>query len=428
MLRRVTITSMSIGITTPTGFRASGTTCGIKKSGKPDMALIVADRPCSVAGVFSTNRFPGAPVVLGRERVSNGIARAIVINSGIANDATGQQGLDNARQTARLTAELLTAAGSPVDAEAVLPSSTGVIGPQLPMDKVREGVRQLVDGLGRGGDADDAAARGIMTTDLVPKSAGEAVALGDGVIHMAGIAKGSGMIAPNMATMLAFLTCDADIHAAPLQAAVRAAVEASFNRISVDAHTSPSDTVLVLARPSGLHRRIEDEASPLFIPLREGLTRVCRDLAYKIIRDGEGATRVFRVRIEGAATEAAADAVGRAVVDSPLVKAAVHGSDPNWGRIITAIGNADAGFAADAVTLSISGGPHQGAPVTKPVTVFARNTPADPDTAQLATLQEAMQQPEVQMHISLGDGPVDVEWLGCDLSYDYVRINAEYTT
>lgn len=414
------------GITLPGGFLAAGGTAGIKASGKPDLALVVAQRPCTAAGVFTRNKLPGAHVTICKKHLQRGRARAILCNSGCANDATGQQGLKNAIQCCRWTAEQVNAAGlgagvEKIDPHEVLPASTGVIGPQLPMAKMRRGIAELAGRLKRGPGADDAAARAIMTTDLVPKTAVRRMRLGGKAVTVAGMAKGSGMIAPNMATMLVFITTDAAIRAVPLRAALRAAVAVSFNRISVDFHTSPSDTVLVLASGAAGNRPIARTFGRAFAGFQRVLTEVCRDLAYQIVKDGEGATKVFRVRVRGARNEAEADAIGRSVVNSPLVKTAVHGGDPNWGRIVTAAANAPAQLDPRLLSLRIGQG-------RAAVRVFLRGQPVEAKGRRRGALRRLMRAKEVVFDLDLGLGGADVEWLGCDLSRQYIAINADYTT
>lgn len=411
------------GLTAPKGFFAAGTTCGIKASGKPDMAMILSDRACAAAAVFTKNRLPGAPVQVGKRQLRDASARAIVVNSGIANDATGEQGVDNAITTCRLASEALRHAGHGVPPGEVVPSSTGVIGPQLPMDKIGRGVAQLVSKLARGPVADADAARGIMTTDLVPKAAERSLRLGGKTVRLGGIAKGSGMIAPNMATMLVFLTTDMNISAPLLQASLRDATAASFNRISVDGHTSPSDTVVVLANGAAGHRAPR-KGSKDHAAFTDALTDLCRDLAYQIIKDGEGATKVFRVHITGAKSEKEADRVGRMVIDSPLVKTAVHGGDPNWGRIVTAAANSGVALTPARLSLAIA----ETGKRDRAITVFDRGTPIELQKTQDRKLNAIMRKKDIGFVLDLGRGDVAVEWLGCDLSRQYITINADYTT
>ena len=428
-------------ITLPKGFRAAGTTCGIKPSGRPDMTLIVADQPCAAAAVFTKNRLPGAPVIAGKRHLRDGRAQAIVINAGVANDATGQQGIDNAITTCKLvTQELAEQHGLSLDTRDVVPSSTGVIGPQLPMDKITRGVTDLVKNLARGPKPDTDASRGIMTTDLTPKPGNVTFKLGNTTARLGGIAKGSGMISPNLATMLVFITTDAAISPAMLKLALKQATAASFNRISVDQHTSPSDTVAILASGLAGNRAIT-RPGKVFDLFTQKLTDLCNNLAYQIVKDGEGATRVFHVAVSGAKSQRHADQVGKAVVDSPLVKTAVHGSDPNWGRIVTAAGYSGAPINPDTLSLTIAGKTRPGTPgggtfgagasgagASGGVCVFKQGTPAELTTAEKHRLKAAMKQKDVYFNLDLGQGSAAATWLGCDLSREYIRINAEYTT
>ncbi len=314
----------------------------------------------------------------------------------------------------------------------VLVASTGVIGPQLPMDKIERGVRDMAAHLNAGPTADAAAARGIMTTDLTPKSAVHRFTLDGKRVTLGGIAKGSGMIAPNMATMLVFLTTDLAVERAPLRQALKAAVGESFNRISVDGHTSPSDMVLLLANGAAGNKPITAadlrSGGKRFRTLLEHLTALCRDLAYQIVADGEGATRIFRVKVRGAASVKDADAVGRVVVNSPLVKAAVHGGDPNWGRIVTAAANSSAALTPEKLSLALGAAGKSPAVAGKPITVFRKGAPVAMDKPTVKRLGRLMTAKEVIFHLDLGRGQAAADWLGCDLSKEYVRINAEYTT
>jgi glutamate N-acetyltransferase / amino-acid N-acetyltransferase len=416
--------NLSHGITWPRGFRAAGGTCGLKASGAPDLTLIVADGPCTAAGVFTTNALTSAPVNVGQRhlRATGGRVRAVICNSGNANASTGRAGEANALLMCALVAQRLGC--SPAE---VLPTSTGIIGRPLAMDKIAAGVKALAPRLAAGPAADKAAARGIMTTDLVPKVAARSITLGGKTVRLAGMCKGSGMIAPNMATMLAFITTDAAIAPGALRQALLAATAESFNRISVDQHTSPSDTCLVLASGLAGNRLIESPKSkvqsPKFGPLgafTAALTELCRDLAYQIVKDGEGATKVYRVRVVGAASIADADRIGRTIVDSPLVKTAVHGGDPNWGRITTAAGYSGAKIKPQAMTL------HIGAP--KGICVFRKGQPTPAGMNPPAALKKLMAAREVTFVVDIGLGSAAAEWLGCDLSRQYIAINADYTT
>ncbi|MEO0515344.1 MAG: bifunctional glutamate N-acetyltransferase/amino-acid acetyltransferase ArgJ [Planctomycetota bacterium] len=399
-------------ITVPRGFRAAGGTCGIKPSGKPDLALIVSDVPCATAAVFTTNKVKGAPVLVSRKHVRNGKARAIVCNSGTSNVATGEEGVRDAEAMCAATAGAL---GLKFPGE-VLVASTGVIGHRLPMGKVLPGIAGLAPKLARGQSADTAAADAILTTDLVRKTALRKFKLGGKDVALGGICKGSGMIAPNMATMLAFITTDAAIDPGMLKAALRYAVSQTFNRVSVDSDKSTSDSVMVLANGLAGHRVI-DAPGKNFNTLTQALTDLCRDLCEQLIWDGEGVTRVMRVRVSGAASERDADRVGRSVVDSPLVKTALHGADPNWGRIAMAAGKANAKLSKDTLSIRIAG-----------MKIYTQGQPTKLGLNPTTKLAKAMAAKEVVIHVDLGLGDASAEWLGCDLSREYIHINADYTT
>ncbi|MEM7624004.1 MAG: bifunctional glutamate N-acetyltransferase/amino-acid acetyltransferase ArgJ [Planctomycetota bacterium] len=401
-------------ITQPKGFRAAGGTCGIKPSGKPDLALIVSDFPCAAAGVFTTNKVKGAPVLVSQKHVRNGKARAIVCNSGTSNVATGEQGLRDAKAMCAATARELGL--KPAE---VLVASTGVIGHLLPMDKVLPGIKDLTPRLGRGRSTDAAAADAILTTDLVRKAAVRKLELGrtpGKPVTLGGICKGSGMIAPNMATMLAFITTDAAIAPGMLKTALRYAVSQTFNRISVDSDKSTSDSVFVLGNGQAGHRPINAPGKN-FNRFTEALTDLCRDLSHQLVRDGEGVTRLMRVRVVGAASVKDADRVGRSVVDSPLVKTALHGADPNWGRIAMAAGKSDAKLTKDKLSIRIDG-----------MSIYDHGQPTKLGLNPPARLNRAMAKKEVLIEVDLGQGQAETEWLGCDLTRDYVTINADYTT
>jgi len=397
-------------VTAPRGFRAAGGTCGIKASGKPDLALIVADVPCRVAAVFTQNRVPSEPVALDKAHVKTGRCRAIVCNSGCANASTGKQGYANAVTMCDRVAEAIGC-----DTTDVLTCSTGVIGHQLPMDRILPGIHTLAGQLATGDDVDASVARAIMTTDIVPKAALRRVKIGRKTITIGGVCKGSGMIAPNMATMLAFITTDADIALPLLRTALRDAVnaDASFNRCSVDTDTSPSDTVAILA--SGLTDappiRKRDANYKRFVG---ALTDLCRDLAFQIVGDGEGAEHVIRVRVEKARSDADALRVARAVADSPLVKTAVHGGDPNWGRITSAAGRAGAAIVPAKLSVKLGD-----------TTVYRNGRPTDADVAALEAIM-AQEEVVITLRVNLGKGAC--EFLGCDLSREYITINADYHT
>jgi len=402
-------TQTPAGVCAPLGFA-----CGIAAAdvrgdgaGRDDIAVVASDTPCSAAGVFTQSRVRAAPVVISELTLKRGTAmRAVVMNSGNANACTGAQGLRDALRMSALTADAL--GRDPVE---VLVCSTGVIGRQMPMERVATGIRQAARSLGR--DRGEAAARAIMTTDTVPKLASVSFHAG-GVEHrVGGMAKGAGMIHPDMATLLAVVTTDADVAAPDLQALIAEVADSSFNAITVDGDTSTNDTLLALANGAAGGPRLAP-ASPGFEELRAALLAVCETLAEQVVADAEGATKHFRVNVNGAADDADARLAARTVAVSPLVKTAVHGADPNWGRIVMALGRSGARFTLDRCRVTIAG-----------TTVFERGTPTAVD---LTAVRGALRGPRVDIDIELGTGEGKSHAWGCDLTADYVRINAEYTT
>lgn len=393
------------GVTAPAGVRAAGVAAGIKASGALDVTLIAADRPAAVAAVFTTNQVQAAPVLVSRRHVaaSGGRARAIVVNSGCANACTGSQGLATAERTVAAVAEL---AGCPV--EQVLVASTGVIGVHLPADKVVAGAAAAFAALSRDGQT---AARGIMTTDLSPKEHAVRVECPAGTFHVGGIAKGAGMIEPMMATMLAFLTTDADVAPALLDRALREVTDRTFNAITVDGECSTNDTVVLLA--TGASGVAIDEAS--YPALVEGLEAVARALALAVVRGGEGATKLVAVTVTGAETRADAVRAAKTIANSPLVKTAIHGADPNWGRLVSATGRSGARFVLDRARVQVG-----------PIVLFRDGQPFD-DQAPAAA--DYLRQAELEVRVDLGTGgPGEAVVWTCDLSAEYVRINGEYRT
>lgn len=395
------------GITAPRGFRAAAVHAGIRRT-RDDLALVVSDRPAGAAGVFTTNRVQAAPVVLDREIVAGGTARAVIFNSGNANACTGERGMRDARAMRRTTAECL---GIPENE--VLVCSTGVIGVPLPMDKILPGIRAAAGALSP--DGGDAAARAIMTTDRTDKQAAAAFDAedGGGTVTLGAMAKGAGMIDPRMATMLAMVTTDAAIAPGLLREVLRGAVDRSFNRITVDGDRSTNDTVLLLANgASGVSLDEAHDAWPVF---EKTLADLCLELARMMVRDGEGATRLVTVRVRGAASDADADLAARAVARSSLVKTSWFGRDPNWGRVIAALGYSGAAMD-EARTRIFYGG----------VPAFDRGRPAG--EADRNALRMVMGEPEFEVVIDLGLGRGASTIYTCDLTVDYVTLNADYTT
>lgn len=390
------------------GFRCAATACGLKKTGALDLALVWSERHCTAAGLFTTNRVKAAPVVLDRQTLLGSAARirAVVANAGCANAVTGERGLADARRMASLAAEAVEARP-----DEVLVLSTGVIGVHLDMDKLGHGIAALraPGALLSAGDA----ARAIVTTDTRPKVAGAVAAIAGREVTVAGFAKGAGMIHPDMATMLAIVTTDAAIDPERLDRALRAAAARSFNRISVDGDMSTNDTVLALASgESGA--RVDDTGESAFTA---ALTEVCGSLARQIARDGEGATRLVELRVSGAETERQAHRVGDAIACSPLVKTAIHGNDPNWGRILAAAGYSGEEIDPAAVRLWFGEG--------DAVQLLDLGQPVAFDRARASALLAL--DPAI-VHLDLGLGAASATLWTCDLSAEYVRVNAEYTT
>jgi len=394
------------GVTAPGGFRAAGVHCGIKAE-KPDLALIVSDRPAAIAGVFTTNRVQAAPVRICREKLAGRTARAIVINSGSANACTGAAGRADAEEIVRVTAELLG-----VEPAVVFPCSTGTIGRRLPVDKIKAGLELAVGELSAAGGA--AAARAIMTTDTVPKQYAVRFEVEGRQLSIGGMAKGAGMIEPNMATMLAFLTTDAPVEAQGLQAAVKRAVDAGFNRISVDGDRSTNDTVLAIANGASGGEVLSPGHTgwPVFC---SALEDVSRRLAFEIVRDGEGATRFVTVSVAGAASHADADRAARAVANSLLVKTSWYGGDPNWGRVIDAVGYSGADVDESRVEIAYDG-----------VCAVLGGTAAPGVTQEDLGRVIRRRAFAVEINLHLGNGEAVV--YTCDCSEEYVRINSAYMT
>jgi glutamate N-acetyltransferase/amino-acid N-acetyltransferase len=397
------------GVTTPLGYRASGSSAGIKppRAGQQglDLALLVSDTPATAAAVFTTNRALAAPVLVSREHlsVSGGVARAIVVNSGCANACTGDGGFRAARDMAAETARLVGCSVAEV-----LVASTGVIGVALPIDKIRAALPAAFRGLAI--DQGSAAARAIMTTDPFPKEAAVEIQIGGRTVRIGGMAKGSGMIEPMMATMLAFITTDADVPQPLLARALREAVDGSFNAITVDGECSTNDSVMLLANGAG-GASIDELA---FRPFVQGLHAVCLELAMGIVRGGEGATKLVTVIVTGAASTADARRAAKAIANSLLVKTAIHGGDPNWGRLVAVAGRANVAFDLSRAAVTIG-----------PATLFRNGRPYDEAAAQAA---EYLRGSEITVSVDLGSGAASSTVWTCDLSAEYVRINAEYRT
>jgi glutamate N-acetyltransferase/amino-acid N-acetyltransferase len=398
-------------IASPSGFLASATACGLKESGDLDLVLVASNQECSGAGLFTQNQFPAAPVILDKEILAanpSGL-RGVVINAGIANACTGPAGLENARATQQIAAQ---AVGCP--AEAILVLSTGVIGVPLDMHKISAGIHAASQNLSAENGIQ--AARAIMTTDTRPKHVAFSIPFPEGEVILAGMAKGAGMIHPNMATMLAVLTTDARISAVDLQKFLREAVEESFNQISIDGDTSTNDSVLLLANgASGIPIQTNNRLQ-LFV---QGLKEICRILAQAIVRDGEGASKFVTIEICKARTKAEARSIAQTIATSPLVKTAFAGGDPNWGRILAAAGRA--GVDLDPTRIDLQVGSKSGTDLE----LVKEGAPLPYDNAQAETIFHS---PEFTVRLSLGLGTAESTYWTCDLTHDYVSINADYRT
>jgi len=395
------------GITAALGFTSAALHCGIKaKTGALDLAVIAAERPVAAAGLFTTNLAKAAPVLVSREHLDRaaGHARAVVVNSGCANACTGDAGLQDARNMARAVADALGCGE-----HEVLVASTGVIGVALPMQKVVPGIRNAVQRLGRDAAADTA--RAIMTTDPFPKEHAVTVTTPGGDFTVGGIAKGSGMIEPHMATMLGFLTTDADVPPALLRRALTESARDTFNAITVDGECSTNDSLFAMASgASGV--KIDDRS---YAALLDGLRAVSRHLAIGIVRGGEGATKLIAITVEDASSPDDARRVARTIANSPLVKTAVHGADPNWGRIVASAGRSGVTFDVDRTTVRVGG-----------VLLFENGLPHDDASPRAA---EHMKGAEIRIDVNVGTGGGGAATIWtCDLSAEYVRINGEYRT
>jgi glutamate N-acetyltransferase/amino-acid N-acetyltransferase len=394
-------------IVVPIGFRAASVKAGIKPSGLPDVALLVSDRPCAAAGTFTTNRMCAAPVKWDRRLVPSSSVRAIVVNAGNANAATGAVGDENVRRTASRAAELLGC-----QAEQVLVASTGVIGHQLPMDKLLGGLAAAAPLLSPDEPSFRDVATAIMTTDTRPKIVSQRTAIGGRAVSLLGVAKGAAMIGPKMATMLAFLLTDAAVAPDDLRAILSEAVELSFNCISVEGHMSTNDTVLLLANGAAGGAPL---AGPDLGAFAQLVRESCASLARMIPDDGEGATHLITIDVEGCRTRDDARAIARCVADSPLVKTAIHGADPNWGRIVSAAGYSGVAFEEQDVSLWLNDFPlyKDGAPL-----------PFD-DRAVSANLKAER---ETRIRLVLNHGTASIRFWTCDLTAEYIHLNADYTT
>jgi glutamate N-acetyltransferase / amino-acid N-acetyltransferase len=399
---------MTMAFDVPRGFKLAGLHCGIKSDAdKPDLTLIVTDGPATAAGVYTQNRVVAAPVTLDRQRTPSDSIRAVVINSGNANACTGDRGLDDAREMARLAANTCNATP-----EQALVLSTGIIGEFLPMEVIAQGITAAAENLDAGAESLTAAARGMMTTDTVEKLAGRKVKLSSGDVTLTGLAKGAAMIGPNMATMLGVVLTDAALSPQDAHAALTEAVRDSFNCISVDGHMSTNDTVLLLASGAASSSPLADEDLAAFC---EALQQVCMELARAIPADGEGAEHLITIDVEGCADRVAAHKIAKTVAESPLVKTAVAGADPNWGRIVSAAGYSGVPFNPAGVDLIVNGTLlyEQGAPIDFNESSVSDSIHDNRDTSIVLRFRE---------------GNERLRFWTTDLTAEYVRLNADYHT
>jgi glutamate N-acetyltransferase/amino-acid N-acetyltransferase len=390
----------------PKGFAAAGTACGIKKTGKKDLALFYSEAPCRAAGVFTKNIFKAAPVIVSKLRVG-GMCRAIIANSGNANACTGAAGIKDAVATSREVAEYLNL--KPAE---VLVASTGVIGHFLPLEKIRKGVKILSKKILDGKNDPGAAAKAIMTTDTFPKSAYATFMSGGKRSTIWACAKGSGMIAPNMATMLSFILTDAAITKNALSRALKKAADASFNRLTVDGDTSTNDTALILANGAAQNRKIDGGRD--FAAFSAALRKVCVHLAETLASDGEGATKLMVVNVDGARNDSEAARAAKCVAESPLVKTAVYGRDANWGRVVAALGRSGALVSPAATSVAFGR-----------LKVFERGRPASFSEAAAKKILSAK---KVEINIKIGSGKGEAKYFSCDFSEGYIKVNAAYRT
>ena len=400
------------GVCASKGFKATGLNAGIKNNVKKDMALVYSDVPCVKAGTFTTNKVQAAPVKWDKKVVYEAkSAQAMVINSGIANACTGVEGYEKCEQMAAATAKALG-----IDTDAVMVASTGVIGRQLPMDVILSGIEKLAPQLGDTEADATLAAEAIMTTDTVSKQVAVEIELGGVPVHIGGMCKGSGMIHPNMATMLCFVTSDVAIEEALLQKALKAIIEDTFNMISVDGDTSTNDSVLLLANGLAGNKKLEDENSEDYKKFYEALYYIMEELSKKIAGDGEGATALLEVTVIGAATKEQAATISKSVVCSSLVKSAIYGHDANWGRISCAMGYSGADLDPDKFDIWYES-------VAGKIKVAENGIDTGFDE-EIATKILSEDKVTIICDIKMGDCKATA-W-GCDLTYDYVKINADY--
>jgi len=401
---------VSEGVIAPKGFKAGSVHCGLKRSIKNhDIGIITSEGPCKAAALFTTNQIVAAPIKYSRKIVRKGTAYAIVVNSGNANACTGEKGYKDAETMARLTAEYLN-----VSPDKVIVASTGIIGRPLPMKKIQSGIKKASVSLGKQNTHAINIAKAIMTTDTVPKHIAVKTRISGKGVTIGAIAKGSGMISPNMATMFCFITTDASISLNTLRSCIKKSVEHSFNQITVDGHMSTSDMVAILANGMAYNRTLTSKSGNALVSFQKALDYVTLHMAKAIVRDGEGATKFIQVDINETKTESDAKEIARRVAESPLVKTAINGGDPNWGRIISAAGYAGVTLDESRLCLSIN-----------KIMIYKNGLPVTPIPKKLLS---EMKKDEIKIQLNLGMGEKSTTLWTCDLSKEYIKINAEYHT
>ncbi|QDT83600.1 bifunctional glutamate N-acetyltransferase/amino-acid acetyltransferase ArgJ [Gimesia chilikensis] len=399
---------MTADMILPQGFRSAGLACGIKENKSTfDLSLFVSDEPCVGAGVYTTNQVCGAPVKVSRERVPGDSVRAVIINSGNANACTGERGIEDARWMTSQVAE-----GLGLESEEVLVCSTGIIGHFLPRTPIEAGIPKVISELGADAESFLNAARGMMTTDTVPKQATRELSIGERTVRVSGVAKGAAMIAPNMATMLSVIMTDAPLNASQADALLREAVDYSFNCVSVEGHTSTSDSVILLANgASGAEALSTDDLTHLQTAIME----VAMELGQAIIRDAEGADHFVTIEVSGTNTQAEAKEIARTIANDALVKTAIAGSDPNWGRIVSATGRTSVKLTEQDIVLHING-----------MLIYDQGMPAEFD--EEAVSRSIRENRDVLIQLQLPFGAESIVFWTSDLTQEYVRLNSEYTT
>lgn len=399
---------MSDDLLLPAGFRSSGLHCGVKSNASiPDLSLFVSDRPASLAGVFTQNKVCGAPVKVSRERVPRATGRALIINSGNSNACTGERGLDDARW---MTDETARAVGC--DVEDVVVCSTGIIGHFLPREALGSGIPRAATQLSDTAEAFHDAANGMLTTDTFAKQSSKTVSVNGSTVRVSGAAKGAAMIGPNMATMLAVIMTDAELSPAETDTMLRHAVNRSFNCISVEGHTSTSDTVFLFANGAAGAGPLDDASRAA---MQSAIDDVAMELAMAIVRDAEGADHFVVIDVCGARTEEEAHCIAKEIADGPLVKTAITGADPNWGRIVSAAGYSGVEMEEEEISLSIND-----------VEIYHAGAPTEYDEAALSASMRDNR--DVSIRLQLSHGEASVRFWTCDLTTEYVRLNSEYTT